>query len=73
VEAKLAVDDPSGNKVIFVDKTGLNLGEYTKDEIAGLIAGGQCEVVDSGVKEKDNFRSVVTRLRKKKGLSDEVK
>ncbi len=72
VEAKLAVDDPSDNKVIFVDKTGLNLGEYTKEEIAGLIAGGQCEVLDSGVEEKDNFRNVVTRMRKKKSLSEDV-
>ena len=73
VEAKLAVDDPSGNKVIFVDKTGLNLGEYTKEEIAELIAGGQCEVVDSGVEEKDNFRNVIARMRKKKILSEDVK
>ncbi|MCH7744207.1 MAG: DUF1631 family protein [Proteobacteria bacterium] len=70
VEAKLAVDDPLDNKIIFVDKTGLNLGEYTKEEIADLIAGGQCEVVDSGLEEKDNFRRVIARLRKKKSLSE---
>lgn len=72
VEAILAVNDPLGNKVIFVDKTGLNLGEYTKEEIADLIAGGQCEVVDNGVEENDNFRNVIARLRKKKGLSEET-
>lgn len=72
VEAKLAVDDPLDNKIIFVDKTGLNLGEYTKEEIAGLIASGQCEVVDSGLEEKDNFRRVIARLRKKKKLSEDI-
>ena len=63
---------PAMHCVVFVDKTGLNLGEYTKEEIADLIAGGQCEVLDSG-EEKDNFRSVVNRLREKKSLSDEIK
>ena len=72
VEARLAVDDPSSNKIIFVDNTGLNLGEFTKEEITEMITRGQCEVLDSGVKEQDSFRSVIARLRKKKNSSEEV-
>jgi len=69
VEVKLAADDPADDNVIFVDETGLNLGEFDKSQIADLIAAGKCEVVDDGNDTKDDFRNMVNRMIQKKRLS----
>ena len=68
VEAWLAVDHPSEDRLIFVDRYGRNLGEYTRTQVADLIAAATCEIVDTGNSEKDSFEAVIRSLMDRKGL-----
>ncbi len=68
IEARLAVDSTTEDKLIFVDRSGLNLGEYTKEEFADLLTGGECQIVHNGKEGTDRFRQVIEHLRDKKGL-----
>lgn len=70
VTARLMVDDPSGDKFIFADKFGLDLGEYSKAQLGELVAAGQCQILSNGINGKDSFRSAIDRLKSKNVSAD---
>lgn len=70
VEARLIVNNPSGNRMILVDNCGLNLGEYTSIEFAESISGGRCQVIDDGSKGQDSFRHAIDRLKNRAVKTD---
>jgi hypothetical protein len=62
-ECKLAVRIASADKMIFVNRTGIKIGEYNSAELAQLLAAGQGEILDQGVEFEDTLAQVVNRLR----------
>lgn len=70
VTARLMVDDPSGDKFIFADKFGLDLGEYSKAQLGELVAAGQCQILSNGINGTDSFRSAIDRLKSKNVSAD---
>jgi hypothetical protein len=61
MEGKVAVKFPSRDKVILVDRTGLNLGEYTHELLCQLISLGGCELL--GEKSADELAMIVNKVR----------
>lgn len=70
VEARLIVNDQSGNRMILVDNCGLNLGEFTTVEFAESISVGRCQVIYNGSKRQDSFRYAIGRLKNRTVKAD---
>lgn len=62
-ECKLAVRIASADKMIFVNRTGIKIGEYNSEELTQLLVAGQAEIQDQGVEFEDTLAEVVSRLR----------
>lgn len=70
MEGKVAVKFPTQDRVILVDRTGLNLGEFSHELLSELMLLGHCELLASAA--TDDLRAVVTRMRDLKQLEGEV-
>lgn len=64
VRAKLAVAMPSTGKHIFVDRIGVKLVEYLRDELVELIESGRVVVVSKSDSFEDQLSKIVKGLRK---------
>lgn len=64
VRAKLAVAMPSTGKYIFVDRIGVKLVEYMRDELVELIESGRVVVVSKSDSFEDQLSKIVKGLRK---------
>ncbi|XOV87723.1 MAG: DUF1631 family protein [Pseudomonadota bacterium] len=62
-ECKLAVRISATDKMIFVNRTGQRVGEYTSDQLIQLLVAGQGQIQDEGVEFEDTLAEVVSRLR----------
>ncbi|HIG40969.1 MAG: hypothetical protein ABGY96_06395 [bacterium] len=67
--ARLQVNDPKTNSMIFVNREGMNLGEFTRDELVGLMVEAKCELFRNGSVEDDSFRDAIRRLKSRKNLA----
>jgi hypothetical protein len=68
-ECKLAVRITSADKMIFVNRTGIKIGEYNSKELTQLLVAGQAEIQDQGVEFEDTLAQVVSRLRQDRNKS----
>lgn len=64
VRAKLAVAMPSTGKHIFVDRIGVKLAEYLRDEFVELIETGRVVVISKSDSFEDQLSKIVKGLRK---------
>jgi len=62
VRAKLAVRMTSSNKLIFVDRSGLRIAEYSTQELLEKIICGEVEVINQGEDFNRTLSHVVGRL-----------
>jgi hypothetical protein len=62
-ECKLAVKISSSDKLIFVSRSGMKVGEYSSQQLVQLLVAGQGEIQDEGVEFEDTLAQVVARLR----------
>ncbi len=68
-ECKLAVRVAAADKMIFVSRTGVKIGEYTSEQLITLLVAGQAEIVDAGVEFEDTLAQVVSKLRQDRNKS----
>lgn len=68
-ECKLAVRVTAVDKMIFVNRTGLKMGEYSSEQLITLLVAGECEIDDSGVEFEDTLAQVVSKLRQDRDKS----
>ncbi len=62
-ECKLAVRLTTPDKMIFVSRTGVKIGDYTSEQLLSLIVAGDAEIQEEGVEFEDTLAQVVTKLR----------
>lgn len=60
--AKLAVRLVSSGKLIFVDRSGLRVAEYTSKELVGLVVKGSVDIIHEGNDFNRTLANVVGRL-----------
>ena len=68
-DCKLAVRLTSADKMIFVNRAGLKLGEYTTREIAQIVLAGHGDIQVENVEFEDTLAQVVTKLRQDRNKS----
>lgn len=68
-DCKLAVKLAASDKMIFVNSSGVKVGEHTTEQLVQLIIAGEADVADGGVKYEDTLAQVVTRLRQDRNKS----
>jgi hypothetical protein len=62
-ECTLAVKLAAADKMIFVSRTGVKLGEYNTEQLVQLLLVGDAEIQEAGVEFQDTLAQVVTKLR----------
>jgi len=60
---KLAVRIPARDKLIFVSRGGLKVGEYSSAQLVQVLIAGQGAIQDDGSEFDDTLAEVLTRLR----------
>ncbi len=68
-ECKLAVKLATADKMIFVSRTGLKVGDYSAEQLVQLLVAGEGEIEDGGVEFEDTLAEVVTKLRQDRNKS----
>lgn len=68
-ECKLAVRVASADKLIFVSRTGVKIGDYTSEQLITLLVAGEGEIDDAGVEFEDTLAQVVSKLRQDRDKS----
>ncbi|MFP6807252.1 MAG: DUF1631 family protein [Pseudomonadales bacterium] len=68
-ECKLAVRLSGADKMIFVNREGLKLGDYSTDQLVHLIVSGEGKIIDEGIEFEDTLAAVVTKLRQDRNKS----
>ncbi|MFT4714002.1 MAG: hypothetical protein ACI8W1_002498 [Candidatus Azotimanducaceae bacterium] len=68
-ECKLAVRLTNADKMIFVSRAGIKLGEYSTTELAEIILAGQGNIQVENVEFEDTLAQVVTKLRQDRNKS----
>jgi hypothetical protein len=68
-ECKLAVKVAVSDKLIFVSRTGVKIGDYSTEQLITLLVAGEGEINDSGVEFEDTLAQVVTKLRQDRDKS----
>ncbi len=66
-ECKLAVR--VGEKLIFVSRTGVKVGDYSSEQLITLLVAGQGKIEDAGVEFEDTLAQVVSKLRQDRNKS----
>jgi hypothetical protein len=59
----LAVKTKATQKLIFVDKLGLNRFEIKVDELVAQVLEGKARILDSGTEFDDSLERTVSRIR----------
>ena len=62
-DCKLAVRIASADKMIFVSRAGVKIGEYSAEQLTMLLVAGDGEIGDTGVEFEDTLAQVVSKLR----------
>ena len=62
-DCKLAVKIAAADKMIFVSRTGVKIGEYSTEQLTTLLVAGEAEISDTGVEFEDTLAQVVSKLR----------
>ena len=62
-ECKLAVKLTAVDKMIFVSRSGIRIGEYSTEELVQILVAGEGEIEHGGVEFEDTLAEVVTKLR----------
>ena len=68
-ECKLAVKLTATNKMIFVSRAGMRMGEYSIEELVQILVAGEGEIEKGGLEFEDTLEKVVTKLRKDRDKS----
>ncbi|MBO6555230.1 MAG: DUF1631 family protein [Pseudomonadales bacterium] len=68
-ECKLAVRVAAADKMIFVNRTGIKVGDYTSEQLTTLLVAGEGEIDDAGVEFEDTLAQVVSKLRQDRDKS----
>lgn len=68
-ECKLAVRVTAADKLIFVSRTGVKVGDYTSEQLITLLVAGEGEIDDAGVEFEDALAQVVSKLRQDRDKS----
>jgi hypothetical protein len=68
-ECKLAVRVASADKMIFVSRTGVKVGDYSAEQLVSLLVAGEAVIEDSGVEFEDTLAQVVSKLRQDRNKS----
>lgn len=68
-ECKLAVRIAASDKMIFVNRAGTKIGEYSSEQLVQLLVAGQGAIQDEGVEFEDTLAQVVSRLRQDRNKS----
>lgn len=68
-ECRLAVKVARLDKMIFVDRAGLIIGEYETEELVQLLVVGEGEIEDPEIEVKDTLAEVVKKLRQDRDKS----
>ena len=68
-ECKLAMHLASTDKMIFVSRVGIKLGEYSTMELAEIMLAGQGSIEVENVGFEDTLARVVTKLRQDRNKS----
>lgn len=68
-EGKLAVKIASADKLIFVSRGGVKVGEFASEQLVQLLVAGDCSIEDAGVEFEDTLAQVVTGLRNDRNKS----
>lgn len=68
-ECKLAVRVTAVDKLIFVSRTGVKMGEYSSEQLTTLLVAGECVIDDTGVEFEDTLAQVVSKLRQDRNKS----
>lgn len=66
-ECKLAVR--VGEKLIFVSRTGVKVGDYSSEQLITLLVTSQGTIEDAGVEFEDTLAQVVSKLRQDRNKS----
>lgn len=68
---KLAVRIPARDKLIFVNRSGMKVGEYSSAQLVQVLVAGQGEIQDDGSEFDDALAEVLTRLRQDRNRIDD--
>ncbi|MDA0788965.1 MAG: DUF1631 family protein [Proteobacteria bacterium] len=68
-DCKLAVKLAAADKMIFVNQSGMKVGDYTNDQLVQLLVAGLAEIQEAGVEFEDTLAQVVTKLRSDRNKS----
>jgi len=68
-ECKLAVKLTAVDKMIFVNRTGQRVGEFSIEELVQILVAGEGEIEHGGVEFEDTLAEVVTKLRRDRNKS----
>ncbi len=68
-ECKLAVRISSADKMIFVTRSGMKVGEYSSEELIQLLISEQGRIINEGVEFEDTLAKVVSGLRENREMS----
>ena len=68
-ECKLAVKLTAVDKMIFVSRTGIRVGEFSIEELVQILVAGEGEIEHGGVEFEDTLAEVVTKLRRDRNKS----
>ncbi|MBQ76107.1 MAG: hypothetical protein CMQ20_13945 [Gammaproteobacteria bacterium] len=68
-ECKLAVKIAAADKMIFVGRSGVKIGEYSTKQLVQLLVAGEAVIDDEGVEFEDTLAQVVTKLRQDRNKS----
>jgi hypothetical protein len=68
-ECKLAVKLTAVDKMIFVNRAGLRVGEFSTEELVQILVAGEGEIEHGGVEFEDTLAEVVTKLRRDRNKS----
>lgn len=68
-ECKLAVKVASADKLIFVNRIGMKIGDYSTEQLVALLVTEEGEIDDTGVEFEDTLAQVVSKLRQDRDKS----
>lgn len=68
-ECKLAVRVSAVDKLIFVNRAGIKMGDYSSEQLIALLVAEEAVIDDAGVEFEDTLAQVVSKLRQDRNKS----
>ncbi len=68
-ECKLAVRLAGVDKMIFVNREGMKVGDFSTEQLTHLLVTDRAEIIDEGIEFEDTLAEVVTKLRQDRNKS----